>query len=277
MALAEGEMKQILMDPKLTLKPPSEWPPRFKKARSLVATEGDLHAIARGLWQRRMVRVVENHEVITDSFGTVLAGAFFGVEKDAEADGHPGLAVLRLILNLVPPNEGQEKVAGDNATLPYFGQWRSLLVVQGNCLYLCSEDMIACFFLFRLPDCWAPYYLLAEQVPGWVVDQPWRKAVYVGFVTIPMGWVNAVAILQYLHRRHGGRVSPCLLIWNCVEMLPYHATETLRPAASWNTSWTTSTASPSDKRSERRCSIWCYWCGSRASRWASSTTMVQSV
>ena len=80
-------------------------------------------------------------------------------------------------------------------------------MVQGDSVYLCSEDMKACFFLFRLPDCWAPYFLLAERIPGWRVGRPDREYVYVGFVTIPMGWVNAVAVLQYLHRRLAEKAS----------------------------------------------------------------------
>ena len=200
-SLADGIMKEILLNPTLTIKPRAEWPKRFKRARSLVQSEQELYLIGRGLWERQMIRVVEEEDLLRDETGLKLAGGLFGVQKDGLVPGDDQLHVLHLILNLVPPNEVQNKLAGDNATLPYMGQWRNMLVTKGDCVYLSSEDMRACFFLFRLPPCWSTYFVLDEMMPGWVVDQPRKAWVHVGFTTLPMGWINAVAILQYLHRR----------------------------------------------------------------------------
>ena len=77
-----------------------------------------------------MIRAVEEEDLLRDETGLKLAGGLFGVQKDGLVPGDDQLHVLRLILNLVPPNEVQNKLAGDNATLPYMGQWRNRLVTK---------------------------------------------------------------------------------------------------------------------------------------------------
>ena len=67
--------------------------------------------------------------------------------------------------------------------------------------------MKASLFLFRLPREWAPFFMLHEQVPGWTHGRPDLDWVHIGMTTIPMGWINAVGILQYLHRQLVARCS----------------------------------------------------------------------
>jgi hypothetical protein len=207
MDLAEGDMRRIISSPWETMKPRSEWPQKFKRARTLAVSKKDYYMVVHGLWLRRMIREVKKEELLYDTFGTKLAGALFGVEKDAEVPSCPGLLVLRLILNLVPPNELQMEIAGDNQTLPCIGQWKNMNIAQGDPVYLNSEDMKACFFLFCLPPEWAVAFGLDEQVPGWVIEKLEQDWADVGMVCIPMGWINAVGILQYLHRQLARRSS----------------------------------------------------------------------
>ena len=199
--LAEGIMKEFIRDPWKSMKHKNDWPKNFKKARSLVATQEDLHNIAHGLYQRNMSRIVEGHEILYDSQGVALSGALFGVAKDKMLEEDPCLALLRLILNLVPPDEVQNKIHGDNASLPYFGQWRSILVRKGGAIYLSSKDMKACFFLFQLPKEWSPFFMISEMVPGWTHGRPELEWVHFGLTTIPIGWINAAGNRQYLHER----------------------------------------------------------------------------
>ena len=173
--LAEGIMKEFIRDPWKSMKHKNDWPKNFKKARSLVATQDDLHNIAHGLYQRNMSRIVEGHEILYDSQGVALAGALFGVAKDKMLEEDPCLALLRLISNWVPPNEFQNKIHGDNASLPYFGQRKPNLVRKGGAIYLSSKDMKACFFLFQLPKEWSPFLMFSEMVPDGHMDgQSWR-------------------------------------------------------------------------------------------------------
>ena len=148
-----------------------------------------------------MSRFLDPNEIFYDKNGRPLAGAFFGVGKDKYLEDDPMWEILRLILILVPPNEVQNKVHGDNASLPHYGQWQGLLVRKGDAIYLCSEDMKACFFLFRMPKEWALIFMMTEKVPGWTQGRPDLASVHFGLPTIPMGWINAVGILQYLHWR----------------------------------------------------------------------------
>jgi hypothetical protein len=136
MDLAEGDMRRIISSPWETMRPRSEWPRGFKRARTLAVSKEDYYMVVHGLWLRRMIREVKKEELLYDTFGTKLAGALFGIEKDAEVPSCPGLLVLRLILNLVPPNELQIKIAGDNQTLPYIGQWKNMNIVRGDPVYL---------------------------------------------------------------------------------------------------------------------------------------------
>ena len=141
----------MIHDPWKSMKPLEDWPERLRTARSLINTMEDLELIASGLYQPSMTRIVEPSEIIYDRFGNALSGAFFGVGKDQFLEDDPLLQILSLISNLVPRNEVQQKIHGDNASLPYCGQWRSLLARKGDASYLCSEDMKACSFLFQLP------------------------------------------------------------------------------------------------------------------------------
>ena len=72
------------------------------------------------------------------------------------------------------------------------------MVRKGDAIYLGSK---ACFFMFRMPKEGAPLFLIAEKVPGWTHEKPDLASVHFGLTAIPMGWIYAVKILQYLHRR----------------------------------------------------------------------------
>ena len=43
---------------------------------------------------------------------------------------------------------------------------------------------------WKLPECWRPYHVAAETV-------------YIAAAAVPMGWLNAVSLFQYLHRQLG--------------------------------------------------------------------------
>ena len=47
-----------------------------------------------------------------------------------------------------------EDFDGDMATLPYLGQWRSLVLDKGECFFWAGEDLRAAFYLLVLPAVW---------------------------------------------------------------------------------------------------------------------------
>ena len=62
--------------------------------------------------------------------------------------------ILRLVTNLMPSNEVQEQVTGDNGTLPYPGCWHSLLLESDTIIFGNSEDMQASCLPHELPLAW---------------------------------------------------------------------------------------------------------------------------
>ena len=103
-------MKEFIRDPWKSMKHKNDWPKNFKKARSLVATQDDLHNIAHGLYQRNMSRIVEGHEILYDSQGVVLSGALFGVAKDKMLESRPlpGFAATHLELGAAQRSPEQD-------------------------------------------------------------------------------------------------------------------------------------------------------------------------
>ena len=64
--------------------PEDVWLKRIKRVRSLVVSRDEFYTIARGFWQRRMVRVVGKSDPIVDETVFILSGALLGVEKGTE-------------------------------------------------------------------------------------------------------------------------------------------------------------------------------------------------
>eukprot|EP00971_Amphidinium_carterae_P346582 6488142-Amphidinium_carterae.1 len=64
------------------------------------------------------------------------------------------------------------------------------------------DDLKAAFYVFRLPSQWKRLFTFAAEFSSsdFGLDGPVRP-VWLGAVAIPMGWRNAVGVVQYLHRR----------------------------------------------------------------------------
>ena len=78
----------------------------------------------------------------------------------ARGDEGKELEVLRMILNLIPSNEIQIQIDGDNHTLPYHGCWSSMLLEDDQVGLWSSEDTQASFCLFLLPPAWGKLFVL---------------------------------------------------------------------------------------------------------------------
>ena len=113
--------------------------------------------------------------------------------------------MLRLIMNLTATNDVSLPFEGDIGALPYFSQWRSLILGPDEELLWSYDDMKGAFYLFKLPDSWAPLFAFnvcfrAKEL-GLEEDKYKEGGVYLGAVTMPMGYLNAMGLVQYLHRR----------------------------------------------------------------------------
>ena len=107
-------------------------------------------------------------------------------------------------MNLTASNAVMWPLKGDIGALPHVGQWRSI-VLEGEMVLVWSwKDMKGCFYLFRLPSAWAPLFAFDEEYTAeelGVNDLPAATKLWLGSVTVPMGFLNAMSIIQYAHRR----------------------------------------------------------------------------
>ena len=63
------------------------------------------------------------------------------------------------------------------------------------------EDLRGAFYLFRLPKEWAPLFAFDLAFPAWQLGFAGQHVPDLASVVIPVGWRNAMGIVQYLHRR----------------------------------------------------------------------------
>ena len=104
--------------------------------------------------------------------------------------------ILRLIINLVPSNELQEHLEGDLRTLPHFGMWSALELMEQE-LFVWSGDDISCaFYIFGLPPAWLPWFVLDWPLEPSLWGGEGTTPEHLALAVIPMGWCNAVAICQ---------------------------------------------------------------------------------
>ena len=113
--------------------------------------------------------------------------------------------MLRLIMYLTATNCVTWPLEGIIGAMPYPFQWRSLILGPDEELLWSYDDMKGAFYLFKLPDSWAPLFAFnvcfsAEEL-GLEEDKYKEGGVYLGAVTMPMGYLNAMGLVQYLHRR----------------------------------------------------------------------------
>eukprot|EP00971_Amphidinium_carterae_P200865 3986081-Amphidinium_carterae.1 len=112
---------------------------------------------------------------------------------------------LRLIMNLKPINDFMVPFAGDTHThtLPMMTRLRSLVVDADSALEGSYEDLKGSFHLLRLRREWAKLFTfdLKFTPEELEVESADGGPVYLGAQVVPMGWKNAVGLVQYIHKR----------------------------------------------------------------------------
>ena len=89
----------------------------------MVSSQEEWDRIGVGLADRCIIRPINESDLLYDEEGNPLTCGVFGVGKGKTTMMPDGslAEILRLIANLIPSNEVQEQVIGDNGTLPYPG------------------------------------------------------------------------------------------------------------------------------------------------------------
>jgi len=200
--LASGEMRNLLANPLLNIKPREEWPTELPRARMRIAKD-EWMLLGPELVKRKLMKPVHRDELVYHN-GKALLNGIFGVSKGKTVKSESrgcDVDILRLIINLVPSNELQWPIGGDVDTLPHFGQWSGLELLDDEVLVWNSEDIQCAFYVFQLPDEWLPWFALDYPLPGHLVglsgDEPYHLAACV----VPMGWLSAVGVCQAFLRK----------------------------------------------------------------------------
>ncbi len=122
--LVDPQMKRLLENPDLVVKPRDQWPASFRKTKMFISRP-EWELVGPELVRRKIFRPIEADKLIKHN-GKVLLNSIFGVSKGKEiwSDKKQQMVeILRLIINLTPSNELQEVLDSDIGTLPHFAQW----------------------------------------------------------------------------------------------------------------------------------------------------------
>ena len=196
--LCEGALLEYFLHPSDSLV--EEMPDTAPRSGMFMASREEGVLIAQNLLELGLVRVLSDNELIKIG-GRPLLNGLFGVTKGKPVPEAPNLEVLRLIMNLTASNSVMKELKGDIPALPYFGQWRAIILAPTETMLWSFEDMVGCFHLFRLPDEWSPYFAFNMSFSANELGLPGNDKVWLGSRVMPMGWSNSMGVVQYLHRR----------------------------------------------------------------------------
>ncbi len=202
--LCEGAVKEMLLDPQLSLLAEDDIESIPLVGRCHIVP-GEECLIARELLSCGLLEPIEMDEVPVIK-GRLIVNGTFGVGKgkflpdDAGRDGC-GLEVLRWILNLTVSNSIMVDFPGDIAKQPIATQWKNRQLQPDEAIVRSFDDLRGCFYLFRFPPGWSRWLFLNLCVKRSDLGLTGSGSVFLGCTVCPMGFKNAMGIVQYLHRR----------------------------------------------------------------------------
>ena len=112
-----------------------------------------------------------------------------------------GEEVLRWILSLTTSNSFMIPFAGDIRGLPMPTQWKQIILEADEVAVWNFEDLRGCFYLFRFPPLWSRLFCLNKKFSKSALGLPGDGHCFLGCTVCPMGFTNAMGLVQYLHRR----------------------------------------------------------------------------
>lgn len=201
--LAEGWLRECLLDPSRCLLPEEDRPKAVPPARVWVESDEEWSKVCGGAADRKLFTFLKKEEILHVGGEPVLNGLFGVPKKGGTGETSP----LRMIINAIPTNSLQRLLAGDIRSLPYFGQWSGIHLEEDERVVVMSElDMTAAFYVFRMEPAWWGYQALSKPVRGsfaatWRAELGDTDWVYPAVTVMMMGWKSACGLLQAFHRR----------------------------------------------------------------------------
>ena len=159
--------------------------------------DDDWEQVCSGLLSKGVCRVMAQSDIFHLD-GKPLMNGLFGVSKDEIVNG---VAVHRLIMNLVPVNKLCRNLGADVSTLPAVTGMGGVLLGPDEFLVMSSEDIKCFFYIFSVPPSWYKFLAFGRQIPASLAPQGVTEPCYLSSLVLPMGFINSVAIAQHIHRR----------------------------------------------------------------------------
>ena len=202
--VAEGYVRQCLLDPELLRRPDQECSLPSKPPR--IWADDDVWIPLARSFVKHKICVVLGLKDIFHLNGIPCLNGMFGV---ASATGKKGLGKLRVVMNMIPSNGLFIVFEGDMPKLPQATQWFLCFVLDGEELRWSSDDLRCCFYVYRVDPAWHKYLAFSRPVPGHLVGRPDLREAYLAANVVPMGATWATGVVQHIHRRLLRVPRPC--------------------------------------------------------------------
>ena len=167
------------------------------------ATQAEWETIGRALLERGVATVIEEKDIAVCRGEKILNGAF-GVVKPGKWVGDPAQnkPVLRLIMDFRCANSVHRMLPGAVDSLVGPSKWQGLTLGPDEVLLSSGDDLVACFYLFRIPFSWSKYFAFRKPITRQALGLPGKpmELVYLASQVLPMGWAAAVTVVQHIHR-----------------------------------------------------------------------------
>lgn len=98
-------------------------------------------------------------------------------------------------------NSVHRMLPGSVSSLVGAAKWQSFCLNENEVL-MSDDDLVAAFYLFKLPSCWSRYFTFRKPIPRSELglDGNPEDLVCIASQVLPMGWRAAVTIMQHMHR-----------------------------------------------------------------------------
>ena len=225
-----------LDDAELSRKSDSEIPGPLPYA-TVRASEDEWNIIAAEMIRRGVARIMAPEDIATYKQQKILNGAF-GVVKPNKWVGEPAdnVPVLRLIMDFRAANAVHRMLPGGVSSLVGAAKWQGFCLSKGEVLVSSGDDLVSCFYLFKLPYSWSRYFTFRTPVKRSVLGLPngGDELVYIASQVLPMGWAAAVTVMQHIHRNMALRSEGLPLGREIHRERPLPEKETKLASAFWN-------------------------------------------
>ena len=194
----------------------------------------DLEDVIGELCRRNVCDWVPLDEVLHYRGQPVLNG-MFGVEKPQKlGDNSP---VLRVIMNLVPSNSVHHQLTGGTSSLPFIGQWLSVVLDGSQEIRTWQSDMSSAFYLFSLPRAWWGHLSFNILKRGHEIGLASNRLFALSCKVIPMGFNSSVSVMQEISENLLRDVLPLGSRVSRRRQLPPWLTAAVRESATSQRAW----------------------------------------